>query len=828
MANYSELIATINEQIKANGNQEITGPVLNAVLQAMVSALGEGYQFMGMATPDTDPGTPDGKVFYLATEGGTYVNFPGIGFDDGMLVYIYTDVNMSGGWNVRRIINLDNSPDGSTYFGGLADEDTIPNTKLFYILTKAGDYSNFSLVLDYDGIYIVTYVASSWRADSIYLNNAGNCNEAVMFSNPGSSSAYSQKCALGKNYSISNIGDYIEVTFRGCDFTVPNRLWANNTYGTYLECTENEVVIADIHSHKSDKFKVPSLKKWSRLRYTKIASNVSKLEVNGEFIGTTTVGSRVASPQIDTIVSQYTQNKYQYMIHEVIINISGEITKYDAKDLYGLCNRQNPENLAMIPYDSSSVYIEEDLVADNQLQNSGILKNVERQSLETSPVILPQGYDFEILGYPTVIKSGNRFKKESISTSMSSYNSSFQNTVENYGVKIVRPALEEVKEYGWQYAVESYTAEYSGKLFVQLDAYGEDITDVGVRIYHNGNAGQLMRGNGHYTFELEVESGDSVSIRLYGIMAQSNWLKSNTITYSKIMFQYEALTDFYENEDGVVNKRNIYPSCILEGDNFKVNFFGIKNKSETCVCFGDSITGMYTEGTGYPEVANRANNSINIVGVGFPGNTLTLHNPDQGISQDAYNAFSFINIVDAIVTNDYSVQQNALSNIPESNRPYYEQALNRLKNIDFSKVAFVTLLYGTNDWSSSRIVSHGDSTTKDNCIEDAFDYCVTTLLSKFPQINIIVLTPLWRTIPELDVVDSNTDVINGVLLPDVCDAIMSWAKNKYNLTTYDLYRIGINVTTQIYYLNDGVHPGVRGVNMIASVLNSILAEKQQL
>lgn len=74
MANYSDLIQTINDSIKSNGNQEITGPVLNAVLQAMVTALGEGYQYMGVATPDTDPVTSDGKVFYLAGE-GTYPNF---------------------------------------------------------------------------------------------------------------------------------------------------------------------------------------------------------------------------------------------------------------------------------------------------------------------------------------------------------------------------------------------------------------------------------------------------------------------------------------------------------------------------------------------------------------------------------------------------------------------------------------------------------------------------------------------------------------------------------------------------------------------------------
>lgn len=96
MANYSELIATINDQIKANGNQEITGPVLNSVLQAMVSALGEGYQFMGVATPATNPGTPDGKVFYLAFQSGSYVNFGGAVLKDGFLgVLVY-----SGSWTL--------------------------------------------------------------------------------------------------------------------------------------------------------------------------------------------------------------------------------------------------------------------------------------------------------------------------------------------------------------------------------------------------------------------------------------------------------------------------------------------------------------------------------------------------------------------------------------------------------------------------------------------------------------------------------------------------------------------------------------------------------
>lgn len=36
---------------------------------------GDGYLYMGMAVPSTNPGTPDQKVFYFAGEPGTYLNF---------------------------------------------------------------------------------------------------------------------------------------------------------------------------------------------------------------------------------------------------------------------------------------------------------------------------------------------------------------------------------------------------------------------------------------------------------------------------------------------------------------------------------------------------------------------------------------------------------------------------------------------------------------------------------------------------------------------------------------------------------------------------------
>ena len=93
MSNYNNLKTSIDANIKQNGNQEITGPILNSVLNQMVNILGTGYQFAGVATldPATDPGTPDAKVFYIANGKGTYTNFGGIKVMEDDVVVLYWD-----------------------------------------------------------------------------------------------------------------------------------------------------------------------------------------------------------------------------------------------------------------------------------------------------------------------------------------------------------------------------------------------------------------------------------------------------------------------------------------------------------------------------------------------------------------------------------------------------------------------------------------------------------------------------------------------------------------------------------------------------------------
>ena len=75
MANWTILKEAIASVIKTNDNQEITGQLLQNALNNIITNVGENATFAGIATPTTNPGTPDGPVFYIATTAGSYSNF---------------------------------------------------------------------------------------------------------------------------------------------------------------------------------------------------------------------------------------------------------------------------------------------------------------------------------------------------------------------------------------------------------------------------------------------------------------------------------------------------------------------------------------------------------------------------------------------------------------------------------------------------------------------------------------------------------------------------------------------------------------------------------
>lgn len=94
MGNYEQLKQAVADVVKSNGNQEITGDILQNTLLTIISTVGSGATFAGFATPTTNPGTPDQNVFYIAFEDGIYSNFGNVVLENEVAIF----TNGNGIW----------------------------------------------------------------------------------------------------------------------------------------------------------------------------------------------------------------------------------------------------------------------------------------------------------------------------------------------------------------------------------------------------------------------------------------------------------------------------------------------------------------------------------------------------------------------------------------------------------------------------------------------------------------------------------------------------------------------------------------------------------
>lgn len=155
MADYQILKEAVAAVIKNNGNQEITGDLLQTTLFSMINTLGTGYQFAGVADGAVIPGTPDAKLFYIAKGPGIYENFNNLVVNRGELAIFFipegygswykmaAKVGDSGGYKLydATIYAYGSLParptDGGYYF--LFADRISGNVKYRYIFTSSPD-----------------------------------------------------------------------------------------------------------------------------------------------------------------------------------------------------------------------------------------------------------------------------------------------------------------------------------------------------------------------------------------------------------------------------------------------------------------------------------------------------------------------------------------------------------------------------------------------------------------------------------------------------------------------------------------------------------------
>lgn len=193
MGNFDNLKTAIAEVIKQNGNEEITGDVLQFVLLEMVSGLGAGYRFLGVCSPVTEPEELDGAAFYVGGA-GEYSNFDGITptVTDGNICFFkwdgaewsYSLLKVTQQVDDSIVENGQNPVKGGVIydefqklraagylFAGIATPETDPGEqmeKVFYLASQEGEYQNFgcgmTLVL---GLNIIKFNGTTWSSENV-------------------------------------------------------------------------------------------------------------------------------------------------------------------------------------------------------------------------------------------------------------------------------------------------------------------------------------------------------------------------------------------------------------------------------------------------------------------------------------------------------------------------------------------------------------------------------------------------------------------------------------------------------------------------------------
>lgn len=193
MGNYEQLKQAVSDVIKTNGNQEITGVIMQNTLLSIISTVGNNATFAGIAVPETNPGMPDQNVFYIASQPGNYSNFGSIKLVDQVLI----PTNKNGYW-----VKFDA---GITTAAKVSELEERSNANSAYIkLTLEYIGVDMPYMIEVGRKYKLTYNGdiSNYRSNNIY----GYTSEGVKEQITSLHSSKSQVFSTQKDYQRIRIG----------------------------------------------------------------------------------------------------------------------------------------------------------------------------------------------------------------------------------------------------------------------------------------------------------------------------------------------------------------------------------------------------------------------------------------------------------------------------------------------------------------------------------------------------------------------------------------------------------------------------------------------
>ena len=253
--------------------------------------------------------------------------------------------------------------------------------------------------------------------------------------------------------------------------------------------------------------------------------------------------------------------------------------------------------------------------------------------------------------------------------------------------------------------------------------------------------------------------------------------------------------------------RNQMVPTKVEIPNFVYNGPQNRLSNKTLVCFGDSITGNMDAPNDYPSVIAQQT-GMTVINAGFGGCRMSKH------SSDVYDPFCMHALADAVTSNDWTAQDAQVGSLGESTNA--SEHLTALKAVDWANVDFVTIAYGTNDITGGAAID-SESDKKDIATYlGAARYSLEKLLTKYPHLKIMLLTPTYRYFLD-ESKDSDEKTFGENKYTDFGDGLITVAE-EFKIPVIDMYRtLGFNKFSRTYYfpVTDGTHPNGFGLKLIA-------------
>ena len=329
-------------------------------------------------------------------------------------------------------------------------------------------------------------------------------------------------------------------------------------------------------------------------------------------------------------------------------------------------------------------------------------------------------------------------------------------------------------------------------------------------------------------------------------VAQSSDGKENDSTYvvpsgiDKVIVSINVTDGIVgKNKDYIMVYKNneFYPTEFTPAiDYFEPNHLSL-NESEiiknvligkTGIAFGDSI--VEGVGAGFNEtkkmeygyrwtdkIAKRLN--TNLINCSFGGARMSNTGSSSGVS--------FTQVINAKLSNDYTSIQDYIDNDTSSpTSAHYNRIrtnLANLQNVDMSKVDYIIISFGTNDFSGNVQIDNTNDPFDTSTVLGALRYGINQLLTAYPDIKIFVLSPISRYDVNSDTTPNGLNKYLYEYAESICECSNRYAhapsKNMY-------YESNINVWNSADTLSGGtVHPNNLGNEYLAESIGNFLIAK---